>query len=200
MFSLRSILPSLRRSAGTAPAVQPVQTTQIRTFKGKINGQYVPVTGHSLTFKQQDRGLYGGKHIQFGNSISEFKNKNRRTWLPNIQRSTLYSKTLNQKFRMKVTTGLLRTLDKVGGLDAYVTGCKMARMKEIGVVGWRLRNKIHKKMLENQKQEEMSVDEEGLPPIPKPKLTPIHQLKTRAQIKAELIQEGLLTPKQPVAA
>ncbi|ODQ50710.1 hypothetical protein SAICODRAFT_49228, partial [Saitoella complicata NRRL Y-17804] len=101
--------------------------------------------GHSLTFKQQDRGLYGGKHIQFGNSISEFKNKNRRTWLPNIQRSTLYSKTLNKKFKMKVTTGLLRTLDKVGGLDAYVTGCKMARMKEIGVVGWRLRNKIHRK-------------------------------------------------------
>src|SRR3989442_630844 len=37
------------------------------------------------TYKQSLKGLYGGKHIQFGNKISDFGNKSRRTWKPNVQ-------------------------------------------------------------------------------------------------------------------
>ena len=34
---------------------------------------------------------------------------------------------------------VLRTIDKVGGLDEYLLGNKPARIKELGVEGWRLR-------------------------------------------------------------
>jgi large subunit ribosomal protein L28 len=34
---------------------------------------------------------------------------------------------------------VLRTLDKVGGLDEYLLGGKPARMKELGPWGWKLR-------------------------------------------------------------
>ena len=34
---------------------------------------------------------------------------------------------------------MLRTIDKVGGLDEYLLGDKTARIKELGVSGWNLR-------------------------------------------------------------
>ncbi len=43
---------------------------------------------------------------------------------------------------MKVQARVLRTIDKVGGLDAYLLGDKPARIKELGVEGWRLRWKV----------------------------------------------------------
>lgn len=37
---------------------------------------------------------------------------------------------------------VLRTIDKVGGLDEYLLGGKAARLKELGMGGWRLRAMI----------------------------------------------------------
>lgn len=34
------------------------------------------------------------------------------------------------------------TVDKVGGLDNYLLGNKMGRVKELGPMGWKLRNDI----------------------------------------------------------
>ena len=38
-----------------------------------------------------------------------------------------------------MTTRVLRTIDKCGGLDEYVLGEKPARIKELGMLGWSLR-------------------------------------------------------------
>ena len=72
-----------------------------------------------------DRGLYAGKSLSYGNTISEFGNRNRRTWKPNIQRASLYSSTLQEKVKLRVSTEALRIIDKVGGLDAYILGQKV---------------------------------------------------------------------------
>lgn len=37
---------------------------------------------------------------------------------------------------------MLRTIDKVGGLDEYLLGGKAARIKELGMGGWKLRWRI----------------------------------------------------------
>ncbi|KAF8252165.1 hypothetical protein K440DRAFT_633383 [Wilcoxina mikolae CBS 423.85] len=91
------------------------------------------------TFKQSWFGLYGGKHIQFGNNVPESEYKTRRSWLPNIKQKKLYSESLGWFIPLRVATSVLRTVDKVGGLDNYLTGTKTARVKELGPLGWKLR-------------------------------------------------------------
>lgn len=46
---------------------------------------------------------------------------------------------LNRFVRVKVLARVLRTIDKVGGLDEYLLGEKPARIKELGMGGWALR-------------------------------------------------------------
>ncbi|KAF7728348.1 39S ribosomal protein L24, mitochondrial [Apophysomyces ossiformis] len=76
------------------------------------------------TFKRAQRGLFGGKHIQFGNNNPFSKKKTRRNWLPNIQSKKLFSDTLQRFIDLKVTTSVLRTIDKKGGLDKYLLETK----------------------------------------------------------------------------
>ncbi|RUP49148.1 hypothetical protein BC936DRAFT_143188, partial [Jimgerdemannia flammicorona] len=52
------------------------------------------------------------------------KKKTRRRWLPNVQNKRLYSETFNKFFGLKVTTAVLRTMDKKGGLDRYLLETK----------------------------------------------------------------------------
>jgi large subunit ribosomal protein L28 len=54
----------------------------------------------------------------------------------------LWSDSLKVFVRTRVTTRVLRTIDKVGGLDAYLLGIKPARVKELGPWGWRLRWRV----------------------------------------------------------
>jgi large subunit ribosomal protein L28 len=96
--------------------------------------------GRSRWFKQSDKGLYGGQRIQFGNNVSrKTEIKTRRSWYPNIKRKALFSKALNRRIRVRVSTRVMRTIDKVGGLDEYLLGEKSARIKTLGMEGWRLR-------------------------------------------------------------
>lgn len=41
--------------------------------------------------------------------------------------------------RIRLQARVLRTIDKVGGLDKYVLGNKAQRIKELGPAGWTLR-------------------------------------------------------------
>ncbi|KAL1303918.1 hypothetical protein AAFC00_000372 [Neodothiora populina] len=96
--------------------------------------------GPARWYKQSDKGLYGGQRVRFGNNVSkDTETKSRRTWHPNIMRKSLFSKALNRRIRVRVSTRVLRTIDKVGGLDEYLLGEKSARIRELGMEGWRLR-------------------------------------------------------------
>jgi large subunit ribosomal protein L28 len=99
--------------------------------------------GESHWYKQSNFGLYGGLKISSGNNVSpKTETKSRRKWRPNIQMKRLYSHALNRYVRVKVATRVLRTIDKTGGLDEYLTGEKPARIKELGMKGWALRCKV----------------------------------------------------------
>nr|PNR60883.1 hypothetical protein PHYPA_003676 [Physcomitrium patens] len=67
------------------------------------------------------RGLYAGRHIQFGNQVSEDGgNKSRRTWKPNVQTKRIFSLGLDRYIKMNITMHALRCIDKAGGLDEYL--------------------------------------------------------------------------------
>ncbi|GLU20974.1 hypothetical protein SLE2022_371450 [Rubroshorea leprosula] len=74
-----------------------------------------------IVMNRAKRGLYAGRHIQFGNRISEDGgNKTRRCWKPNVQEKRLFSYILDRHIRVKVTTHALRCIDKAGGIDEYL--------------------------------------------------------------------------------
>ena len=100
--------------------------------------------GSRHTFKEADQGLYGGALVQSGNKISQGKNKGktRRKWYPNVRLETIRSEALNRTMTIPVTASCMRTIRKCGGLDQYLLGDKPARIKELGIFGWRLRWKV----------------------------------------------------------
>uniref|UniRef100_A0A0D3GS40 Uncharacterized protein n=1 Tax=Oryza barthii TaxID=65489 RepID=A0A0D3GS40_9ORYZ len=54
------------------------------------------------------RGIYAGRHIQFGNKVSEDGgNKSRRTWKPNVQEKRLFSYIHDRHIRVKFTSLLI---------------------------------------------------------------------------------------------
>ncbi|MEM9045821.1 MAG: 50S ribosomal protein L28 [Pseudomonadota bacterium] len=61
-----------------------------------------------------------GKGVQTGNRVSHANNKTRHRWLPNLQAVTLMSETLGRSFKFKIAASTLRTVDRRGGLDAYL--------------------------------------------------------------------------------
>jgi large subunit ribosomal protein L28 len=72
----------------------------------------------------------------------EHEVKTRRKWRPNVHHKNLWSESLGIMVRTRVTTRVLRTIDKAGGLDAYLLGIKPQRVKDLGPWGWRLRWRI----------------------------------------------------------
>ena len=63
-----------------------------------------------------------GKRPMAGNNVSHAHNKTRRRFLPNVQQTSLMSDTLGQMVRMRVSTQAIRTIEKNGGLDAFLLG------------------------------------------------------------------------------
>ena len=63
-----------------------------------------------------------GKGVMTGNNVSHAHNKTRRRFLPNLQYASLMSEALSEMVRLRLTTGAIRTIDRNGGLDAYLLG------------------------------------------------------------------------------
>ncbi|KAB5583478.1 ribosomal L28 family-domain-containing protein [Coniochaeta sp. 2T2.1] len=99
--------------------------------------------GDRQVYKQSNTGLYGLARIRFGNIVSpKYEVKTRRKWRVNIHRKRLWSASLKAFVQTRVTTRVMRTIDKVGGLDEYLLGQKPGRVKELGPWGWRLRWRV----------------------------------------------------------
>ncbi len=71
-----------------------------------------------------------GKTVLFGNNVSHAHNKTRRKFLPNLQKISFMSESLKKVFQLRVTPSGLRTVEKNGGLDAYLLktcDCKLSK-------------------------------------------------------------------------
>ncbi len=74
-----------------------------------------------------------GKGVQAGNNVSHANNKTRRRFLPNIQERRLYSEALGRSVRLRIATNTLRTIEKRGGLDAFLLSSSRADLpSELG--------------------------------------------------------------------
>ena len=61
-----------------------------------------------------------GKGVQTGNNVSHANNRTRRRFLPNLRQHQLYSETLGESIRLRISTHALRTVEQRGGLDGFL--------------------------------------------------------------------------------
>lgn len=96
--------------------------------------------GDNALFKQANKGLYGESMIQFGNNVSrKTETKTRRKWTPNVLSKSLYSVALKKRIKLRITSNVMKTIDREGGLDEYLLKDSVQRVKELGPTGWALR-------------------------------------------------------------
>ena len=74
-----------------------------------------------------------GKGVMTGNNVSHAHNKTRRRFLPNLQAVSLLSEALDAPIRLRLATSTLRTIEKRGGLDAYLLSAKDVELTETAV-------------------------------------------------------------------
>ena len=67
-----------------------------------------------------------GKGVLTGNNVSHANNRTRRRFLPNIQNRKVFSEALGESVRVKLATSTLRTIEKQGGIDAFLLGAREA--------------------------------------------------------------------------
>lgn len=102
--------------------------------------------GANVNYPEANYGLYGGATIQSGNKISKGRNKGKtlRKWFPNVRVEKIRSESLNKELVIPIRARVMRTIRKSGGLDEYVLGDKPGRIKELGLLGWKLRYLVMK--------------------------------------------------------
>ncbi|MDB1135005.1 50S ribosomal protein L28 [Candidatus Anaplasma sp. TIGMIC] len=71
-----------------------------------------------------------GVSKSFGNKVSHSNRKTKRSYLVNLHNVTLVSEVLGRKFRVKVASSTLRTIDYKGGLDLYLLNTSSRKLTE----------------------------------------------------------------------
>jgi large subunit ribosomal protein L28 len=82
-----------------------------------------------------------GRKPMVGNNVSHANNRTKRRFLPNLVSVTVSSETLGRDFSLRISTNALRTIDKKGGLDAFLLA---AREDKLSVRARRLKREIAK--------------------------------------------------------
>jgi large subunit ribosomal protein L28 len=69
-----------------------------------------------------------GKGVLSGNNVSHANNKTRRRFLPNLQQASLLSDTLGFTVGMRLSTRAIRTVERNGGIDAFLLATNNSRL------------------------------------------------------------------------
>ncbi|MSP81916.1 MAG: 50S ribosomal protein L28 [Alphaproteobacteria bacterium] len=84
-----------------------------------------------------------GTGVLAGNNVSHAKNRSRRRFLPNLQPVSLLSDALGQSISLRLTPRAMSTVDRTGGLDAFLL---RARNRELTPEILRLKRRIQRRL------------------------------------------------------
>lgn len=82
-----------------------------------------------------------GKGPRAGQNVSHSNRKTKRRFDPNLQRVSLQSEALGRRVPLRLSTRLIRTVQKHGGIDAYLLGTADAKLAPEGL---RLKRRVQK--------------------------------------------------------
>ena len=85
-----------------------------------------------------------GKGVLAGNNVSHAHNRTRRRFLPNVQNTSMLSEALGQSVKLKLSTRAIRTIEKNGGLDAYLQSTPNKKLTQEGQL---LKRRVQKAVL-----------------------------------------------------
>jgi large subunit ribosomal protein L28 len=86
-----------------------------------------------------------GTDRQIGHRVSHSNIKTKREFRPNLVNVTLASDALGRSFRMKITAAALRSVDHVGGFDAFLL---KADPDQLSIGAAKIRSDLKKKLAE----------------------------------------------------
>jgi len=84
-----------------------------------------------------------GKEVQFGHNVSHSMRATNRRFEPNIQKVTFDSAALGRSIRLRVAARTLRTVQKKGGLDAFLLATPDTKLMPGAV---KLKRQVKKKL------------------------------------------------------
>jgi large subunit ribosomal protein L28 len=82
-----------------------------------------------------------GKRAQVGHNVSHANNRTKRRFRPNLQVVSLLSDALGATVRVRLSANGLRTVEKRGGLDAYLLS---TRAEALDPDGLKLKRRVKK--------------------------------------------------------
>ena len=71
-----------------------------------------------------------GKGVLSGNNVSHANNRTRRRFLPNLQETSLLSDLLGTDVKLRMSTRAIRTVERSGGIDAFLLATPNRRLPE----------------------------------------------------------------------
>ena len=84
-----------------------------------------------------------GKQVQFGHNVSHSNRKTNRRFQPNLQKVSLASAALGRIVPLRISARALRTVQKKGGLDAFLLSTGDANLGEEAM---RLKRQVRKRL------------------------------------------------------
>jgi large subunit ribosomal protein L28 len=85
-----------------------------------------------------------GKTAQVGHRVSHSNRKTKRRFLPNLLNVTMISDALGRSIKLRVSANALKTVDRRGGLDAFLL---KARDTELSPHMLEIKREIAKKQI-----------------------------------------------------
>lgn len=85
-----------------------------------------------------------GKAVMSGNNVSHAHKKTRRRFLPNLCNVTLASDSLGRAFRFRISANALRSIDRIGGLDAFLL---KAKDEKLSLKAQRIKRDVKKRLV-----------------------------------------------------
>jgi large subunit ribosomal protein L28 len=82
-----------------------------------------------------------GKRVAYGRNVAHSNVKTSRRFVPNLQKVTLTSEALGRAVSLRISTRALRTVQRKGGLDAYLIATPD---KDLAEEGLRLKRRVRK--------------------------------------------------------
>ncbi|MEJ0058640.1 MAG: 50S ribosomal protein L28 [Terricaulis sp.] len=86
-----------------------------------------------------------GTNRQIGHRVSHSNIKTKRSFNPNLVKVTLTSDALARQFKLRITAAALRSVDHVGGFDAFLLKAGEEQLSERAA---KIRRDVKKKLAE----------------------------------------------------